>query len=185
MTNMPASDVAFDKSKPMPTSSLEQAMTPNGLSNLQSFGGVVLTAALFGRNLLHLHRPGADDHPDDLNGEFWTRHRNLENILLQTVLGMPDHLRVPSGIQDPNVVFTSMSIHTSTICLHQAAIFKADKHRLPVHISNESKIRCVTAGVEIASLMRMISHMDLATVSYAMDIAFRLSFSLISADFLR
>lgn len=165
MTNMPASDLAFDKSKPMPTGSLEQALTPSGLSNLQSFGGIVLTATLFGRNLLHLHRPGADDFADDLNGEFWTRHRNIENILLQTSLGMPDHMRVPNGIQDPNVVFTNMSIHTSAICLHQAAIFKADKHRLPVNVSNESKIRCVTAGVEIASLMRMISHMDLATVS--------------------
>lgn len=149
----------------MPTSSLEQAMTPNGLNNLQAFGGIVLTAALFGRNLLHLHRPAADDHADDLNGEFWTRHRSIENILLQTSLGMPDHMRVPNGLQDPNVIFTNMSMHTSAICLHQAAIFKADKHHLPVNISNESKIRCVTAGVEIASLMRMISHMDLATVS--------------------
>lgn len=186
MTNMPASDMAFDKSKPMPTSSLDQALTPNGLSNLQSFGGVVLTAALFGRNLLHLHRPAADDHPDDLNGEFWTRHRTIENILLQTSLGMPDHLRVPNGLQDPNVVFANMSLHTSAICLHQAAIFKADKHHLPVHVGNESKIRCVTAGVEIASLMRMISHMDLATVGYSVDIVlFRLPVYVYNANLTR
>ncbi|KAF2637050.1 hypothetical protein P280DRAFT_472566 [Massarina eburnea CBS 473.64] len=165
MTNLPASEDAFDKSKPMPTGSLEQSLTPNGLGNLQSFGGIVLTAALFGRNLLHLHRPGPDDRDDDLDGGFWTRHRSIENILLQTALGLPDRLRVPSGLQDPNVVFLNMSIHTSAICLHQAAIFKADKHRLPVHVSNESKIRCVTAGAEIASLMRMISHMDLATMN--------------------
>lgn len=62
-------------------------------------------------------------------------------------------------------MFMNMSIHTSAICLHQAAIFKADKYRLPVHVSNESKIRCVTAAAEIASLMRQISHMDLAAVS--------------------
>jgi hypothetical protein len=164
MTNLPASDDAFDKSKPMHTSSLEQTLTPNGLGNLHSFGGVVLTAALFGRNLLHLHRPEPDDNDDDLNGKYWARHRKIENILLQTSLGIPDHLRVPSGLQDPNTIFMNMSIHTSSICLHQAAIFKADKHRLPTNVSNESKIRCVTAGSEIASLMRMISHMDLATV---------------------
>ncbi|KAF1956109.1 hypothetical protein CC80DRAFT_525646 [Byssothecium circinans] len=165
MTNLPASEDAFDKSKPMPTSSLDQSLTASGLGNLQSFGGIVLTAALLGRNLLHLHRPGPDDHDDDLNGGFWKRHRSIENLLLQIALGLPDHLRVPSGLQDPNVVFLNMSIHTSVICLHQAAIFKADKHRLPINVSNESKIRCVTAGAEIASLMRMISHMDLATMN--------------------
>jgi hypothetical protein len=149
----------------MRTGSLDQAMAPGGSANLQSFGGIVLTAALFGRNFLHLHRPSPDDDDDDPDGGFWTRHRAIETVLLNTALGLPDHLRLPSGLPDPNVVFLNMSLHTSAICLHQAAIFKADKQRLPVNVSNESKIRCVTAAVEIASLMRMISHMDLAAVS--------------------
>lgn len=166
MTNLPASEDAFEKSKPMPTGSLQQALNPNGQSNLQSLGGIVLTAAMFGRNLLHLHRPGPDDNDDDINGGFWNRHRRIEQILLQTSLGLPDHLRLPGGLTDPNAVFTNMCIHTSAICLHQAAIFKADKYRLPVSVSNESKIRCVTAAAEIASIMRMISHMDLASVSF-------------------
>jgi hypothetical protein len=165
LTNLPASEDAFDKSKPMPTGSLEQAMSPNGAANLQPFGGIVLTAALFGRNLLHLHRPGADDRDDDLDGGFWTRHRGIDTILLNTALGLPDALRLPSGLPDPNVVFLNMSIHTSAICLHQAAIFKADKYHLPVSVSNESKIRCVTAAAEIASVMRMISHMDLSAMN--------------------
>lgn len=148
----------------MVTGSLEQALRSNGIANLQSFGGIVLTSALFGRNLLHLHRPGADDNDDDLNGGFWTRHRSIEGMLLQTSLGLPDHLRLPTGSADPNTIFMHMCIHTSTICLHQAAIFKADKYRLPINVSNESKIRCVTAAAEIASIMRMISHLDLAAV---------------------
>lgn len=149
----------------MPTGSLDQALQPNGISNLQPFGAIVLTAALFGRNLLHLHRPGPDDRDDDLNGGFWTRHREIENVLLNTSLGLPDNLRLPNGLPDPNVIFANMCIHTSAICLHQAAIFKADKYRLPVNVSNESKIRCVTSAAEIASVMRMISHMDLSVVS--------------------
>ncbi|KAF2202709.1 hypothetical protein GQ43DRAFT_368576 [Delitschia confertaspora ATCC 74209] len=162
LTNLPASEDAFEKSRPMPTGCLEQAMSGQGASSLHPFGAVVVTAALFGRNLLHLHRPGADDHEHDLNGGFWTRHRNLDNILLSTSLAIPDHLRLPAGLPGPNVVFLNMSIHTSAICLHQAAIFKADKHRLPVHVGNESKVRCVTAAAEIASIMRMISHLDLS-----------------------
>ena len=149
----------------MPTCSLEQAMSTGGAAQLHPFGGIVLTAALFGHNLLHLHRPGPDDRDHDLEGGFWARHRNIENILLSTSLSLADPLRLPTGLPDPNVVFLNMSIHTSAICLHQAAIFKADKHRLPVSVSNESKIRCVTAAAEIASVMRMISHLDLAAVS--------------------
>jgi len=76
------------------------------------------------------------------------------------------HLKLPNGLSNPNIVFTNMNIHTSTICLHQAAIYKADKNHLPASISAESKVRCITAANEIASVMRMISHMDLSAVSF-------------------
>lgn len=164
MTNLPASEEAFDKSKPMSTGSLHQVMEPNGAASLQTFSIVVLTAAMFGRNLHHLHRPGSDDNDNDINGGFWNRHRQIEQTLLQTLLSLPDNLRLPCGLKEPNIVFANMCIHTSAICLHQAAIFKADKYQLPASVSNESKIRCVTAAAEIASIMRMISHMDLTGV---------------------
>jgi hypothetical protein len=164
-TNLPASEDAFEKSRPMATGSLEQGLASNGIANLQALGGIVLTAAMFGRNLLHLHRPGPEDHDEDINGGFWNRHRKIEQILLQTSLNLPDHLRLPGGLTDPNVVFANMCVHTSAICLHQAAIFKADKYRMPANVSNESKIRCVTAAAEIASIMRMVSHLDLGAVS--------------------
>lgn len=165
MTNLPASEDAFDRSKAVATGSLEQALNPLGAGSLESLGGIVVTAAMLGRNLLHLHRPSADDNESDINSGFWTRHRQIEQILLQTSLGLPEHLRLPAALNDPNVVFANMCIHTSAICLHQAAIFKADKYQLPVSLSNESKVRCVTAASEIASIMRMIAHMDLGAVS--------------------
>jgi hypothetical protein len=164
MTNLPASEEAFDKSMPMSTGTLDEAMNSNGAADIQSLSLIVLTAAMFGRNLLHLHRPGPHDNDSDINGGFWNRHRQLEQILLRTSLAMPDHLRLPSGLKNPNAVFANMCIHTSVICLHQAAIFKAGKYGLPTSVSNESKVRCVTAAAEIASIMRMISHMDLASV---------------------
>jgi len=148
----------------MSTGSLSQVLDPNGAASLTALGSIVLTAAMFGRNLLHLHRPGPDDNEDNINGGFWNRHRQIEQILLQTSLGLPDHLRLPAGLTDTNVIFANMCLHTSAICLHQAAIFKADKYRLPANVGNESKIRCLTAATEITSIMRMISHMDLNTV---------------------
>jgi hypothetical protein len=89
----------------------------------------------------------------------------MDNVLLNTALALPDALRLPSGLNDSNIVFMNMNIHTSTICLHQAAIFKADRNRMPARISAESKVRCITAAAEIASIMRQISHLDLSAVS--------------------
>lgn len=158
----------------MRTGSLVQVMAQGESANLQPLGGVVLTAALFGRNFLHLDRLSPDEDDDVLDGEFWTRHRSIETILLNTALSLPDHLRlhIPSSLTDPNVVFFNMSLHTSAICLHQTAIFKADKQHLPVDVSSESKVRCVAAAGEIASLMRMISHIDLAPVSFPFNSSF-------------
>ncbi|KAI1415679.1 hypothetical protein F5Y13DRAFT_207346 [Hypoxylon sp. FL1857] len=165
MTNLPSSEEAFEMSRPEQTQSLADSMCPAGAAKLSSFGGIVLMACLFGRNLVHLHRPDADDRDHDLNGEFWKRHRNMDNILLNTSLCLPNHLKLPAGLANPNIVFTNMNIHTSTICLHQAAIFKADRNKLPPSVSAESKVRCITAANEIASIMRMVSHLDLCAMN--------------------
>ncbi|KAF2842501.1 hypothetical protein M501DRAFT_914906, partial [Patellaria atrata CBS 101060] len=165
LTNLPASDDAFLRSKPVQTGTLEDALNSSGIPSISAFAGVVLMACLFGRNLLHLHRPTPDDQDHDLNGEFWKRHRRMDSILLNTSLALPDNLRLPAGLPDANTVFLNMNIHTSAICLHQAAIYKADKHRLPLNVSQESKIRCVTAAAEIASIMKMISHLDLSSMN--------------------
>lgn len=165
MSNLPASDEAFDMSRPEQTMTLAEAMSPSGAAKLNAFGGIVLMACLFGRNLIHLHRPDEGDNDHDLNGEFWKRHRAMDNILLNTSLCLPPPLKLPLGLQVPNVVYTNMCIHTSTICLHQAAIFKAEKNRLPASVSAESKVRCIAAANEIARIMRMVSHLDLTTVS--------------------
>lgn len=121
-------------------------------------------ACIFGRNLTHLHRPDPHDNDNDLNGEFWKRHRSLDNILLNTSLSLPNQLRLPNGISDSNIIFCNMCIHTSTICLHQAAIFKAEKNRMPNQIIAESKRRCIIAADQIASIMKMVSHLDLSAV---------------------
>ncbi|KAK0645327.1 Tropolone cluster transcription factor tropK [Lasiodiplodia hormozganensis] len=159
-TNLPATDEAFERSKPEKGISMEQALAVGGSSRLTPFAGVCVLACMFGRNLLHLHRPTNNEREDDINGEFWERHRRLDNMLLNLALALPEEMRLPAGINNPNVVFMTMKIHTSVICLHQAAIFKADKNRMPAHIAQESKIRCVTAASEIAGIMRLIAHMD-------------------------
>ena len=165
LTNLPASDDAFITGKAEPTPALSDVLAGEGTSGLSSYAAVCLLATLFGRNLTHLHRPQDDDNDHDLNGEFWKRHRSIDNILLNTSLSLPAHLRLPYGLNDPNIIFANMNVHTSTICLHQAAIFKADKHKLPLQISAESKRRCIVAADQITNIMKMCSHLDLSQLN--------------------
>ncbi|KAJ5305042.1 Exosome complex exonuclease dis3 [Penicillium atrosanguineum] len=165
MTNLPASEESFLKSKPQRTLRLSDIIAGEGVSTLAPFACVVVLASLFGRNLIHIHRPQPQDNDHDLNGEFWKRHRSHDNVLLHIALSLPDHLRLPSGMDDVNVIFANMSIHTSTICLHQAAIFKAEKNKMPNQIITESKRRCLVAANQISSIMKMVSHMDLTLLN--------------------
>ncbi|KAL8994199.1 MAG: hypothetical protein Q9188_007134, partial [Gyalolechia gomerana] len=160
MTNLPANEDNFDRSIQEDTASLSASTTPEGAAKMSPFGGVIYMAHVFGKNLNHLHRPGTDDKDDDLQGEFWRRHRQLDNTLLKTSLSLPPHLRLPTGIRNPNCVFLNMCIHTSTICLHQAALSKAEMKKLPPSISEQSSTRCLLAATEVANIVRLISHLD-------------------------
>lgn len=167
LTNLPATEEAFERNTPQDTLSLEDTLNSAGDASLSSFGGVVVMACLFGRNLNHVHQPGADDRAFDLQGDFWKRHREMDNVLLRVSLSLPDHLRLPTGIHDPNIVFLNLEIHTSTICLHQAAICTAETHGLST--ITESRRRSLVAATEIANIMRLISHMDVTAVSWVRD----------------
>lgn len=162
MTCLPASEEAYESSTPQKTPTLEDAMKPQQAAQLSSLAGVVLVSHFFGLNLTHLHRPEPNQQEHDINGPFWKRHRNLDNDLLKTALQLPSSLRLPSGIRNPNIVFLNFALHTSTICLHQAAIFKAEKNHLPKNVIEQSRTRCILAAAEIASVMRLISHLDVA-----------------------
>ncbi|KAK1149391.1 hypothetical protein N8T08_006614 [Aspergillus melleus] len=164
-TNLPASEEAFVKGQPQQTASVSDIVAGDRIPTLSPFGSVVFMAYLFGRNLTHLHRPDPQDNEHDLNGLYWQRHRSHDNILLHFALAMPNHLRLPAGVADPNVIFCNMAIHTSTICLHQAAIFKAEKNKISEQIATESKRRCIVAADQISNIMKMISHMDLTIMN--------------------
>lgn len=170
MTNLPASDENFDRSIQEDTVSLAASVTPDGAAKMSPFGGVAYMAHIFGQNLNHLHRHGAKDQDDDLQGEFWRRHRHLDNTLLKTSLSLPPHLRLPTGIRNPNSVFLNMCIHTSTICLHQAALIKAEMKKLPSSIFEQSNTRCLLAATEVANIVRLISHLDCQGVGLVNDL---------------
>lgn len=164
-TRLPVSEEAYESGTVQKGSSLEDAMRPQYAAQLSPFAGVVLVTHFFGLNLTHLHRPEPNQQEHDINGPFWKRHRAMDNDLLKTALQLPSSLRLPSGVRNPNIVFLNFALHTSTICLHQAAIFKAEKNQLSNTIVEQSRTRCILAAAEIASVMRLTSHLDVGGVS--------------------
>ncbi|CAD6444977.1 262de15b-b350-4c43-8cdc-7ee8756edd8a [Sclerotinia trifoliorum] len=160
-TNMPCSDDAFDLGMEEKTCSLAEALTPEGASTISTFAGVVLSACLFGQNIEHMSKSGPEDGANDIaNGEFWKRHRKLDNVLSSTFMFLPDSLRLPAGLRDPNIVFFHMNIHCSTICLHQGAVLTAERENISQALIQQSEARNLMAAEEVANLMRLISHID-------------------------
>jgi hypothetical protein len=49
-TNLPASEEAFENGVAENTISLQEALTPEGAAKISSFGGVIISATLFGNN---------------------------------------------------------------------------------------------------------------------------------------
>lgn len=172
MTNLPATEESFENGTEQATISLEQALTAEGASHISPYGGVVLSAALFGHNFQHLHRTGPNERPEDIaNGEFWKRHRKMDNVLSNTFMFLPDHLRLPYGLRDMNTVFLHMNIHASSICLHQAAVQTAERHKTGSSVIRQSRSRSIMAAEEITNLMRLVSHVDATKVcSWCKDI---------------
>lgn len=148
--------------------SLEQALTEEGAPNITTFGGVILSATLFGHNFRHLQRSGPKYHPEDVsNGEFWKRHRKMDNILSNTFMFLPEHLRFPTGLRDMNIVFIHMNLHASVICLHRAAILTGKQYNIDPNVIRQSQNRSYMAAEEIANIMRLICHVDPGNVGPA------------------
>ena len=168
MTNLPASEQAFLNGTEERTVSLEEALSGN-VAGLSPFAGAVLTACLFGRYLNHLYRPSPRDNPDDINGEFWKRHQEIDGLITKISMSLPTNLQLPEAARDPNVIFSNMGLHTSTICLHQAAMSMAEKHRLRDSIAAESKRRCIVAADQVAKMMKIVNYTEFITVSFLAD----------------
>ncbi|KAH8801521.1 fungal-specific transcription factor domain-containing protein [Xylogone sp. PMI_703] len=160
-TNLPSTERAFEAGIEERTPTLQEALTPEGAAILSPYGGVVLSACLFGHNFQHLQKTGPNERPDDLaGGEFWKRHRRMDNVLSNTFMFLPEHLRLPQGIRDLNVVFLNMNIHTSAICLHQAAVLAAQRYNLDPKFIRQCQERNLMAAEEVTNIMRLVTHVN-------------------------
>ncbi|KAB8221130.1 fungal-specific transcription factor domain-containing protein [Aspergillus novoparasiticus] len=165
MTNLPASEEAFITGKPEPTAPLSDVVDGEGLSTLSPSASIAFVSCIFGRITSHLHLPQSEDDDNYSTGGFWQRHRFCDEILLHFALSMPNHLRLSNGMSDPNIIFCNIALHTAVICLHQAAIFKAEWNNITEYPIVESRLRCSAAAHQTLEIIKLVGPINMRNVN--------------------
>jgi hypothetical protein len=144
---------------------LQQAFKLENVESLSAQTIVIILGSIAGKILKHLKRASRIGTSGQ-SYDFWDAHQDMDTSLLNLGLALPEHLRLPLGIEKPNVVFIHLMLHALTICLHQMAVLKAQKSGNLGRLGTESKERCVASALAITSGMRQANHIDIATVCY-------------------
>lgn len=165
MTRLPCSESAFNSGQEETAPFLHEAIKGASYS---SFAGTLVVCEGFKGILYHVHRPKPDDNPQDvLEGNFWKRHRELDNNLSSIFMFLPESFRLPQSQRDPAAIYANLNLHASIICLHHAALEMADKYKLSDSIIVSSKSRLRTSAEEIVNIVKMTSHFPAIFVSFS------------------
>ncbi|KAL1842395.1 hypothetical protein VTJ49DRAFT_5354 [Mycothermus thermophilus] len=157
-TLLPASEDAFLNGTEEKASTLQDAL--KGGSGYSMFACNAIISHIFARLVKHSHRPMPGDHPEDPDfGPFWKRHRELDNILSNIFMFMPERFRLSRNTNDPVAVQTNLNLHGAVICLHTAAREKAEKFGLTT-IENASRTRALTAAQKIVDIIKSATHLS-------------------------
>ncbi|KNG90830.1 C6 transcription factor Prf [Aspergillus nomiae NRRL 13137] len=165
MTNLPASEEAFITGQSEPTACLSDILKGEGLATLSPSASVGFVSCIFGRITNHLRLPHSQNDDSYSTGGFWQRHRSCDEILLNFALSMPNHLRLPNGMGDPNIIFCNIALQTAVICLHQAAIYRAEWNSISEFPIVESKLRCSAAAQQILEIIKMVGPINMSKVN--------------------
>ncbi|KAI0481553.1 hypothetical protein F4859DRAFT_424388 [Xylaria cf. heliscus] len=158
-THLPANEAAFHSGEPMDTCSIHDVF--KGDHAYSSFAGSIVVCHLFNIILKHAHRPKENDNPENYEyGEYWKRHRDIDNTLSSAFMFLPESLRLPENYRDITAVNTNLNFHASIICLHHAALERIDTHNLSESVKRISQDRLIAAAQEIVNIMKLTSHLS-------------------------
>ncbi|KAM0247954.1 hypothetical protein ACHAP5_003738 [Fusarium lateritium] len=160
-TRLPASDEAYAYGRDEHTRFLGDQLTETEPHS--SFAGRVLTAHIFHRTIEHNSDNSQGQETQDFNNDdYWKRHSAIDNDLKFMLLMLPKNLCLPSNYRNHNAVFVNIMLHTATICLHRAALWrmKSNLQGLPGYMIRLSQDRLVPAAEEILNIFRMIPNLN-------------------------
>ncbi|KAI1487458.1 fungal-specific transcription factor domain-containing protein [Biscogniauxia mediterranea] len=155
-THLPATESAFYNEEEEETCSLHDAF--NG-KTYSTFAGNILVCHVFNRILKHVYHTRVDDQPENYEyGEYWKRHRDIDNMLSSAFMFLPESSRLPENQRNPVAVHTNLNLHASVICLHHSATEKIDAYNLPESAKIASQARLRTSAQEIINIVKLTSH---------------------------
>ncbi|GAP89658.1 putative binuclear zinc transcription factor [Rosellinia necatrix] len=158
-THLPATEAAFYNGEPMETCTIHDAF--KGEHAYSSFAGNIVVCHLFNLILKHAHRPKENDNPENYEyGEYWKRHRDIDNTLSNAFMFLPESFRLPENYRDVTAVTTNLNLHASIICLHHAALERIETHSLSEYAKRISQDRLSAAAQEIVNIMKLTSHLS-------------------------
>lgn len=139
-----------------------------GDHSYSSFSGTIIVCHLFNMILKHVHRPKETDNPENYEyGEYWKRHREIDNTLSSAFMFLPESFRLPTNIGDRGAVNTNLNFHAAIICLHHAALERIETYNLPEYAKRISQDRLSAAAQEIVNIVKLTSHVSSGSVSWS------------------
>ncbi|TGJ88337.1 hypothetical protein E0Z10_g405 [Xylaria hypoxylon] len=136
-THLPSTEAAFCNGEPMETCSIHDVF--KGDHSYSSFAANVVVCHLFNLILKHAHRPAENDNPENYEyGEYWKRHRDIDNILSSAFMFLPEPFRLPENYP----------------------LERIETYNLPEFAKRISQDRLGAAAQEIVNIMKLTSHLN-------------------------
>lgn len=151
--------------------SIKDATTLAGTGRFSTFAGVVLMVSLYCRCLKHFQASYEQDQTDDLSYGFWLHHYRIDQTVTNYSMNLLGHLTSLARLDDPLALCLNMNLCAVNICLHEAAIDKARKGKLPMTLVNESENRGIAAAMEIVADVRLSQQLEPSKVRITMCVS--------------
>ena len=116
--------------------------------------------SMYCRCLRHFQASYEQDLTDDLSYGFWLHHYQIDSTLTRYSTDLLGHLNTQARLDDPLALSLNMNLAAVNICLHEAAIAKAQRGKLPATLIMESQNRCMATAMEVAEDVRLSQQLD-------------------------
>jgi hypothetical protein len=148
-TSLPTSPTAT-QSECVPMPSLGHASRVYGTGEVPSFTGLVLMVQLYRRCLGHIRASVESDLAPSSVYSFWEHHYTIDKDLQSCSNTLLGKLDAQALLDDDFALALNLNLCAIDICLHEAAILRAQQDSLPLTLVMECKSRCYQAAARIA-----------------------------------
>ncbi|KAI1857873.1 uncharacterized protein JN550_012948 [Neoarthrinium moseri] len=96
------------------------------------------------------------------NGEYWEKHRAIEQQLTKFQASLPHELRLFQSYGSTEAAFINAMVQASSISLHQCAIWRMHRLGLPIHMMEKSRKRLLVAAEQVVRILKATPDLDVA-----------------------